>query len=342
MARILQPRSLQVAVQALLAEDVVALPTETVYGLAARFDSPIAVESVFRTKGRPAHDPLIVHVAPTATLESLVRQGVVGVLSPRARRVTQKLMARFWPGPLTLVLPRGRRVSPNITADSDYVALRMPAHPVFQRVLRSTRVPLVAPSANRFQGISPTRAEHVHAELGDRIRFIVDGGPCKLGIESTILWIQPNTVSLLRPGALPLEALRKVAGVPIRASRVRSSIAPGRESRHYSPSKPVALAVGPRDLLIKATALSKTFRSLGVLARTQSSADRIKKSVHNVILEVASPNGDPQEVARRLYGCMRRLDNSVSDFLLMETTRSKSGLLRAVSDRLQRAAGLTS
>lgn len=342
MARILQSRSLSRAVKALLDEGVVALPTETVYGLAARFDSPLAVESVFRAKGRPATDPLIVHVAPQSTLASLQRQGLIHPLTPWAQAVTQRLIQKFWPGPLTLVLPRGGKVSPAITADSDYVALRMPAHPVFQRVLKATGVPLVAPSANRFQGISPTRAEHVHAELGDRIDLIVDGGPCELGIESTILWIQPRRVSLLRPGALALEVLRKVAGVPIHASRTRAAIAPGREARHYSPAKPVALAVGPRDLLSKARALSKTFRSLGVLTRNQASADRIQKAIGNAIIEVASPDGNPNEVAQRLYACMRRLDNSVSDFLLLETTRSKSGLLRAVGDRLQRAAGTTS
>jgi L-threonylcarbamoyladenylate synthase len=246
---------------------------------------------------------------------------------------------------------------PSVTAGTDFVAIRMPAHPVFQKILKLVGKPLVAPSANKFQGISPTTPEHVIAELGERIPYVVDGGACSVGIESTILWIKSTSVSLLRPGGIPVEALRKVTGrrirtvarssgdAPSKSSRkgpelASGDIAPGMGTRHYAPGKPVALAHSTRELLEKAVALSKTFQSLGVLTRNQRTAKLIKKSLgKQSIIEIASPEGDPEESARRLYACLRRLDASVCDFLLLEVNRSKAGLLRAIHDRLQRAAG---
>lgn len=279
-------------------------------------------------------------MARGSTLKSLERAGIVAKLEGSARTTTEKLMKVFWPGPLTLVLPRGPKILPTVTADTDFVAVRMPAHPVFQAVLKLVGKPLVAPSANRFQGISPTTPEHVIAELGGRIPYVVDGGACSVGIESTILWVKPKSLQLLRPGAISLEVLRKTTGRRIHATAKSLVIAPGMGTRHYAPGKPVALAHSSRELLQKAVALSKTFHSLGVLTRNRATAELIKRNLgKRSIVEIASPEGNPEEIARRLYACLRRLDSSVCDFLLLEVNRSKAGLLRAVHDRLQRAAG---
>ncbi len=217
------------AVAALAAGTIVALPTETVYGLAADAADPAAVARIFAAKGRPGFNPLIVHVADLAAAEALVE----------INAVARGLATRFWPGPLTLVLPArpGNGIAPAVAAGLPTLAVRVPAHPVMQAVLRALGRPLAAPSANASGSISPTTAAHVTASLGARVPLIVDGGPTPGGLESTIVAVDGDRVTLLRPGGITADAL----GVNARAGA--GITAPGQLASHYAPRQPVRLNV---------------------------------------------------------------------------------------------------
>ncbi|WP_347302820.1 L-threonylcarbamoyladenylate synthase [Croceibacterium sp. TMG7-5b_MA50] len=211
----------------------VALPTETVYGLAARADQPQAVAAIYRAKGRPEFNPLIVHVPDLAAARALA------VLDDRAEAVT----AAFWPGALTLVLPLrpGADVAPAVTAGLPTIALRCPAHPLMRAVLRESSLPLAAPSANRSGGVSPTSAAHVAASLGDRVAAILDGGPCDQGVESTIIALRAEGHwQVLRHGPVTQDALAALLGPPVPVADQRIE-APGQLASHYSPGKPLRL-----------------------------------------------------------------------------------------------------
>ena len=209
------------AVAALARGELVAIPTETVYGLAGLALDPRALAQIFAAKARPTFDPLIAHVAPGphgTHLQALARAGLVDLaqLTPAARQSAQRLTDAFWPGPLTLVLPRAAGVPDLCTAGLDSVAVRMPAHPVAQAILTQLGRPLAAPSANRFGRVSPTTAAHVYAELGERIGWIVDGGPCAIGVESTVVAVQADgACALLRPGGVTATQIAAVAGQPV-------------------------------------------------------------------------------------------------------------------------------
>lgn len=233
-------RSVQEAVGCLRAGELVAIPTETVYGLAGNARDPATVAKIFAVKGRPLVDPLIVHVADL----DAARQ--VGELGPLAGR----LAAAFWPGPLTLVVPRRPGLPDLVTAGRPSVALRVPAHPLAQAVLHAFGGPLAAPSANPFGYLSPTRAEHVAATLGDRVGLILDGGPCAVGLESTILDLRDEAApAWLRPGGIALEVLEDAVGVPLRDGRGAAApghagageLAPGMLAAHYQPRTPLVM-----------------------------------------------------------------------------------------------------
>lgn len=222
------------AAETLVRGGLVALPTETVYGLAARADSDDAVASIYRAKGRPDFNPLIVHVADVAAAEALA------ILDERAHR----LAARFWPGPLTLVLPRraGAPLAAAVTANLPTVAVRCPAHPAMRAVLLAAGLPLAAPSANRSGGVSPTTAEHVATSLGARVDLVLDGGACSAGLESTIVALRENgTWQVLRPGPIMESAIAAVLGGTPEAVTSVAIEAPGQLARHYAPGKPVRL-----------------------------------------------------------------------------------------------------
>ncbi|TVR54207.1 MAG: threonylcarbamoyl-AMP synthase [Gemmatimonadales bacterium] len=283
MATILPPTAAALArAAALLREgEVVGFPTETVYGLAGNALDPRALARIFSVKERPSFDPLIVHVPAPASMASLEAEGIVapGWSHTPGGAVADGLARRFWPGPLTLVLPRGPRIPDLATSGLDTVGVRAPAHPVARALLEAAGIPLAAPSANRFGRISPTAATHVEAELGDRIPLVLDGGETPMGIESTVLLVNPEgRVTLLRPGALPLEAVEEALGE--RVSRAGSSprqdpgghqetgmppgdaapsapagsasspepASPGMLASHYSPGKPLLLLP---DLLVR-------------------------------------------------------------------------------------------
>ncbi|HEX9139386.1 MAG TPA: L-threonylcarbamoyladenylate synthase, partial [Steroidobacteraceae bacterium] len=218
---------LDTAVQALRDGDVVAFPTETVYGLGANAQDQRGLRRIFELKGRPITHPLIVHLDSPRFLPRWARE------MPAA---ATKLAARFWPGPLTLVLPRADGVPDLVTGGQDTVAVRVPSHPMAQQLLTAFGGGIAAPSANRFGHVSPTRAEHVREEFGEEVRVVLDGGECKLGLESTIVACVQDTVQLLRPGAISLSKLRQTVGEVLGAPLPDAPRAPGSQPAHYAPA----------------------------------------------------------------------------------------------------------
>lgn len=311
---------------------LVAFPTETVYGLGANALDEDAVARIFAVKQRPLFDPLIVHVADVSQLSELAAE-----VPPLAHR----LMKAFWPGPLTVVLPRRARVPDIVTAGLPTVALRMPAAPVARRLLRLADVPVAAPSANLFGRISPTTAEAVVEQLAGRIPLVLDGGPCPVGVESTVVRPAADHVVLLRPGGVSVEAIEAL-GIPVRpvSSDATSSVtsmepprhappSPGMLPRHYAPRTPLhffdRLEDVPAELLRG---------SVGWLALDAPPAGLKDRFVH---VEVLSPQGSDVEAARNLFAALRRLDSGPAQRILALAV-PEQGLGRAINDRLRRAA----
>jgi L-threonylcarbamoyladenylate synthase len=223
------------AAELLRAGKLVAIPTETVYGLAASALDEAAVRRIFAAKGRPYSSPLIVHVADLAMARELAREW-----SPQA----ETLAARFWPGPLTIIVPKSDKVPDIVTAGLPSVALRMPAHPMALAVIRAAGIPLAAPSANRFTQLSPTTAQHVREALGDAVELIVDGGPCSVGIESTVISLTGAVPRILRPGMISRTQIEEAIG-PVESGAGEES--PGQHPKHYSPRTRVVIGESPRD-----------------------------------------------------------------------------------------------
>lgn len=300
---------------------VVAIPTETVYGLAGNALDPKALARIFAAKGRPTFDPLIVHVADFADLPRVVAHW------PASAR---KLAEAFWPGPLTLVLPKHADIPDLATSGLSTVGVRMPAHPVAREIIRLAGVPLAAPSANLFQKISPTTAQHVSDQLGGLIDGIVDGGACAIGVESTIVGFHGEQPVLYRPGAITPEMLMAVVG-PVERHVPTShpgepdvaQPAPGLLERHYSPSTPLLLGNWPAVWPERAGLLA-----FGTLPDDASRCASIFQ---------LSETGDPVEAAARLYAGLRSLDAQGLDVILASPL-PEAGLGIAVNDRLRRAA----
>ena len=315
------------AADLLRAGRLVAFPTETVYGLGAHALDVAAVRGIFEAKMRPADDPLIVHVATTSQLESIAQ------LSPEARQ----LGARFWPGPLTLVLPKFAVVPGEVTAGLDTVAVRMPSHPVAQALLAATGLPIAAPSANLFGRPSPTRATHVLHDLDGRIDALIDGGPTSVGVESTIADLSTNPPRLLRPGGVPAEAIEAVLGVKLGSpSPTRGAQpAPGMLPVHYSPRTPLHLA-RDREHLVRAVDLAvKMGVKVGVLALEEDAAILPREAQ----VEVVGTWSNPERSAARLFEALRSLDEAGLDALYVrELADPDVGLGRALADRLRRAS----
>lgn len=317
---ILKPtaENLEIAALALQRGELVAFPTETVYGLGASAFIDSAVRAVFSTKGRPADHPLILHLPADPDLAEFTAAGA------RQLSRARKLAERFWPGPLTLILPRGSRVSGLVTGGQDTVALRVPAHPVALELLRLAGAPLVAPSANRFGRISPTTARHVADELGGQLRFVLDGGPSSVGVESTIVDLSTDTPRILRPGMLQATELADVLGEAVYSAAVSSSPrVSGSLQSHYAPGTPARIA------------------SLQELTESVPAGD----GVTGVIATASAPPGfsgewrtlpaDPAGYARRLYATLRELDGLADVILVQETAPGPEW--DAVRDRLRRA-----
>jgi L-threonylcarbamoyladenylate synthase len=314
------PRNLALLAARLRAGALVAVPTETVYGLAGDATSRAACLRIFAAKGRPANDPLIVHIAG---LRDLARVAVPNEAALRLAR-------RFWPGPLTMVLPKTGAVPDEATANLPSVAVRMPSHPLFRRLIRLAGVPLAAPSANPFGYVSPTTAAHVRKGLGGRIRHILDGGPSSVGLESTIVDLRdPARPAILRPGAITRDEVARALGRPVAKSRApggaRLVVAPGQMARHYSPRTPVVLH---EKLSAKAAARGRADAWLFV-------SRPAGKQPPNV--SWLDPRGNLQGAARRLFAALRELDEAGYRRIHAELPMG-AGLAEALRDRLSRAA----
>jgi L-threonylcarbamoyladenylate synthase len=294
--------------------DLVAIPTETVYGLAANAFNADSVIRIFETKNRPHFDPLIVHVASIDRVRDVVAE-----LPPLALT----LMKTFWPGPLTIVLRKSNRIPDIVTSGLDTVGVRMPNHPLTLELLHSLDFPLAAPSANPFGYISPTTALHVAEQLGDRISYIVDGGTCAVGVESTIIDCTGKTPIVLRLGGTTIEQITEAIG-PIEANTVSTSapLAPGMTLSHYAPRKPMHVG-NIADLL----------KEIEGEASVLSFQDPYPNH-RNIRL---SETGDLNEAARNLFSAMRILDSDPSNTIIAEWVPNV-GLGRAINDRLRRAA----
>ena len=310
------------AVEILRRGGVVGIPTETVYGLGADAENPAAVRRVFAIKGRPANHPVIVHLHDVAALADW---------SFRPPRAAYLLAERFWPGPLTLVLPRSRRVPDAVTGGQDTVALRAPDHPLTQRLLELFGGGIAAPSANRFGRVSPTTAQHVRDDLGDDIDLVLDGGPCAVGLESTIVALVGPRPLLLRPGAIGPEALSHVLGQPIDAPAPRGNAirAPGALASHYAPRA--------RLELVAADALPARLHQLLALGERPAvlaigAPPKLPEPLPFAVLP-----GDAAGYGAGLYAALRALDAARPDRILVVAPPSAPDWL-AVNDRLGRAA----
>lgn len=297
---------------------IVAFPTETVYGLGADAFNALAVARIFEVKQRPYFDPLIVHIDDPTHVAALAKE---------VPSNAKKLIERYWPGPLTLVLLKEDHIPDIVTAGLPTVALRMPNHPVALSLIKESGCPIAAPSANPFGYLSPTTAEHVKDQLGNQVDFILDGGPCKIGVESTILSLAEVPPKLLRWGGIPFEEIESMIGkVEIQPENKERPSAPGMLPRHYAPRTPIILNWNNHHLdLFK----NKT---IGLLA--------FQKPIHHLrfnVIEILSKKGDLREAAANLFSALRRLDRLNLDLILVEPV-PEIGLGRAIMDRLRRAS----
>jgi L-threonylcarbamoyladenylate synthase len=334
------PRNLALLARALTDGEVVAVPTETVYGLAGDALNTSAVKKIFHAKGRPTNDPLIVHVHSLAQLDQLAERNAA----------VDKLAHAFWPGPLTLVLPKKPAVPDLVTSGRPSVAVRMPSHPLFRKLLLACGRPLAAPSANPFGYISPTSAAHVLDGLGKKICFILDGGACDIGVESTILDLRdPKYPAILRPGAIERRAIERVLRVRVKPAHgetiktSKAAIAPGLLVRHYSPRTPIKLhdelpvgAASPRDHSdpsrgkpAPATEAFLYFRRPSAFAKSPA-----PKNVFWL-----SENGKLPAAAKSLFATLRALDQGKWTLIHAERAPGANALALAINDRLTRAAG---
>jgi L-threonylcarbamoyladenylate synthase len=318
------PANLARLARALRRGELVAAPTETVYGLAGNALDSRTAAKIYRAKRRPANDPLIVHLYARRQLADYAEVNPAALALARA----------FWPGPLTLVLPKRPVIPDRVTSGHPSVALRMPRHRLFRALLKACGRPLAAPSANPFGYLSPTTAEHVRAGLGGRIPYILDGGACPLGLESTIVDLRnPEKPALLRPGALPREEIERVLGkrlhlaaTPRGGARARV-VAPGLLSRHYSPRTPLSLHAA---LPAQARRRARPDEAFVFLAKPAG-----RPLPNDFWLDA---RGDLRGVARRLFATLREIDDGRWIRLHVELARGDDGWAPAINDRLRRAA----
>ncbi|MCA9035839.1 MAG: threonylcarbamoyl-AMP synthase [Planctomycetaceae bacterium] len=316
------------AANALRNGQLVAFPTETVYGLGADATSSAAVARIFEAKQRPSFDPLIVHIASQQQLPQVVQ-----IFPDVARRLAD----HFWPGPLTMVLPRSASIPDLVTSGLPGVGVRIPAHPIARKLLELTDRPIAAPSANPFGRISPTTTAHVLQGLGDRIDFVVEGGPCGVGLESTVISLMQEQPLLLRHGGIPLESIEQIVGtiavaVPNSSADDAAQPAPGMLSRHYAPRKPLIL------LPHEARAIPVSGQKCGLLTESTRTWD---DGFSQILLLHSDTNPDIgvrlQTCAANFFAMMRALDSADLDVIIAHEF-PEVGLGRALNDRLRRAA----
>jgi L-threonylcarbamoyladenylate synthase len=313
--------ALQEAAQILRRGGLVAFPTETVYGLGADAESEVACRALYAAKGRPADHPVIVHLASVEQLDDFAVQ------VPAAAK---KLAVAFWPGPLTLVLRASSRVNRLVTGGLATVGLRVPAHPVALALLRAFGGPVAAPSANRFGRVSPTLAAHVASDFAEEVEMILDGGPCAVGLESTILDLSGERIAILRPGAITAEQIADVlgempAGAANGAPRVSGSL-----PSHYAPRARIEI-VSPANLEMRGAQLAASGKRVAVLSRKSLATEQPGV----IYLEIPAEAAD---FAQSLYALLREVDRLRCDVALV-TLPAENGLGIAIADRLRRAAG---
>jgi L-threonylcarbamoyladenylate synthase len=330
----LEPNPLMMALagQVILERGLVAFPTETVYGLGANAFNAEAVAHIFEAKGRPSNDPLIVHIGEFEQLEQ------VAVDIPA---VAHQLADMFWPGPLTLILKRHPDIPDNVTAGQDTVAVRLPSHPIAQALIRKAGVPIAAPSANRFGRPSPTSAQHVMDDLGGHVDVILDGGNTYIGVESTILDLTTAVPTVLRPGGISLEELRKY--LPLLAFYPRHILddeiapSPGTLLKHYSPDAQVLVFIGDNELVFdtmrhKASTLLSDEQKVGIMV-----LDEDVQLFEGIVAQYVFLGKDKEAMAANLFAGMRELDAAKVDVILVRAPEQE-GLGLAIYDRLLRAA----
>ncbi len=315
--------AIEEAAAAIRAGALVAMPTETVYGLAANALDERAVRRIFEAKGRPAFNPLIVHVLGTADAKRL---------ASRWPEAAEDLVDAFWPGPLTLVVPKTAAVPPLVTAGLDSVALRSPSHPVARALLEACGLALAAPSANRFGAVSPTTAAHVAASLGDHVDLLLDGGPCEVGIESTVLDLTVDRPRVLRPGGVSAAALASVIG-PVETVDVAldagQRTSPGMLSRHYAPRGKTRLVAG--------AALPEALAALAAGARIGVVVRELPAPADRRLVAWKQLGSSPEVYARGLYAALHAMDEAGATDVLIESV-PEGPAWAAVRDRLRRAS----
>jgi L-threonylcarbamoyladenylate synthase len=329
-----EPDRIRRAADCILNGGLVAFPTETVYGLGANAQDPAAVRRIYSAKGRPFHDPLIVHLASMDGLDSVATD---------IPTVVRELGGRFWPGPLTLILPRNPYLPAEVSAGLETVAVRVPSHPVARALLAASGVPIAAPSANRFGHTSPTLARHVREDLDGRIDLILDGGPTDWGVESTILDPLSDPPVLLRPGGVTLPELEAIFGT-VRIARPRELVdaSPGRQPRHYAPNVLLILCPGDDPEQIAASVsetaqrLAAENKRIGILAATEVFT-RLKPPDVPLLCTDLGPFADARRISRRLFSGLRELEKAGVDVILAHRVPPE-GLGAAINDRLTRAA----
>jgi L-threonylcarbamoyladenylate synthase len=332
-----EPTAIERATRLLHNGEIVVFPTETVYGLGADAFQPIALERIFAAKGRPFSDPLIVHIADEHELE---------LLTPKLPAKAKLLAHKFWPGPLTLILPKGSRVPHLVTAGLETVAVRMPRHPVALALISALGSPIAAPSANRFMHVSPTTANHAYVDLAGKVPLILDSGPCEIGVESTVLDLCSDVPRILRPGGISLEVLRTIlpdVQLPVLRNNVEENLAkkaPGQLLTHYAPSVPLLLFDGTIEEM-HASMLAEIERryakgeQVGILIADEDITTF--QNTHACVYAAGSED-DLVQVAAHLFAGLRSFEEAHVQVILCRNFGER-GLGLAIRDRLLKAAG---
>jgi len=320
------PATIAAAVRVLRAGGLVAFPTETVYGLGARALDARAVARVFAAKGRPPTHPLIAHVLDAGQARALAASWPDGAAV---------LASALWPGALTLVVDRGAHVPLAVSGGGDSIAVRVPSHPVARALLAGLGEPVAAPSANRYQGLSPTIAAHVVKELGDAVDLVLDGGPCDAGVESTVVDVRGGALRVLRPGAVGLARLRELGAVEVRTETVAAGelrAAPGMDERHYAPRARLLLAATREDARRMAAARARGGERVGLVVHGAPEGTALPDGV-----VVRCLPGEPGEYARLMYRTLHDLDDAGVDAIVAEAAPEGEAWW-AVADRQERAS----
>lgn len=297
--------------------EIVSFPTETVYGLGADALNPIAVAKIFEAKERPHFDPLIVHICEMSQLEALALN-----IPDKVRKLT----GHFWPGPLTIILDKTEIVPDIVTSGLETVAVRMPSHPVALELIKKSGTPIAAPSANPFGYLSPTRAEHVQRQLGERVPMIIDGGTCQVGVESTIMKFEGDRNLVLRPGGVSIEEIESIAGkINVVSGLIEKTEAPGQLPFHYSPITPVEIFEHEREIDLKDPGACFLFFKKPEL------------DTRGLSFQVLSEKGDMREAAANLFVFLHKLDNLNKKVIYAQKV-PETGLGLAIMDRLAKAS----